>query len=297
MIRSLWTAGTGMIAQQQNVDVIGNNLANISTTGYKTEDNEFKSLLYQEIQRHTTTAEVNAKPIGAQAGLGVRTSSVTSKFSQGSYVQSHNPSSFALGGNGFFSVKGEDGNTYYTRNGNFTYATNAAGNRITLTDSAGNPVLSETGKEIDLPGNYIASNISYDEKGNLYYRNAETGETNQLFYMIAPGVPATYTDNRDGQVKNLPVQIGRYQFENPKGLDKINDSLFTVSEASGEAINEFNNPDITESEVANGYLEASNVQVAEEMVKLILAQRSYESNARMVTTSDSMLEAANRIKT
>ena len=123
MVRSLWSAATGMIAQQNNVDTIANNLANVNTTAYKMEVNEFKSLLYQTIQTRTTTANGVNKPIGAQVGLGVRNASITSEFSQGSLLESENPTAVALSntqGVGFFGIQGDDGNTYYTRNGDFT---------------------------------------------------------------------------------------------------------------------------------------------------------------------------------
>ena len=122
MVRSLWTGATGMIAQQLNVDNISNNLANVNTTGYKSEAMEFKSLLYQTVQTKTTTANGENKPIGAEVGLGVRNSSITSIFTQGSLLESSGPANFAIDGNGFFGIRGDDGNTYYTRNGHFVFA-------------------------------------------------------------------------------------------------------------------------------------------------------------------------------
>ena len=119
MVRSLWTAATGMRAEQTNVDTIAHNLANVNTTGYKTEVNEFKSLLYQTIQTKTTSANGENKPVGAQVGLGVRNAAITSIFTDGALLASESDSAFALSGRGFFAVQGEDKNTYYTRNGNF----------------------------------------------------------------------------------------------------------------------------------------------------------------------------------
>ena len=105
MVRSLWSGATGMIAQQTNVDTIANNLANVNTTGYKTERAEFKSLLYQTLQTKTTTANGEQKPISAQVGLGVRNSSITSIFTEGSFLDSESPSAFAIDGDGFFAVR------------------------------------------------------------------------------------------------------------------------------------------------------------------------------------------------
>ena len=116
MVRSLWTAATGMIAQQTNIDTIANNLANVNTNGYKTQVNEFKSLLYQTLQTKTTTANGEQKPTSAQVGLGVRNSAITSVFKTGNMISSESETAFAIDGKGFFAVRGEDGNTYYTRN-------------------------------------------------------------------------------------------------------------------------------------------------------------------------------------
>ena len=112
MVRSLWTAATGMIAQQVNLDTIANNLSNVNTTGYKTQVNEFKSLLYQTLQTRTTTANGDAKPGSAQVGLGVRNSAITSVFTTGNMLSSEKESSFALDGKGFFAVRGADSNIY-----------------------------------------------------------------------------------------------------------------------------------------------------------------------------------------
>ena len=134
MVRSLWTGATGMIAQQLNVDNIANNLANVNTTGYKSEVMEFKSLLYQTIQTRTTTANGENKPIGAEVGLGVRNSSITSIFTDGSLLETPGSANFALNGNGFFGIRGADGNTYYTRNGNFVFAVGPQGITLETTD-------------------------------------------------------------------------------------------------------------------------------------------------------------------
>lgn len=133
MVRSLWTGATGMNAQQLNVDNISNNLANVNTTGYKTEVMEFKSLLYQTIQTKTTTANGEEKPIGAEVGLGVRNSSIMSVFTQGNMTATEIDTDFAINGDGFFAIQGEDGNTYYTRNGRFIFAVGTDG--MTLTNS------------------------------------------------------------------------------------------------------------------------------------------------------------------
>lgn len=158
MVRSLWTGATGMIAQQLNVDNISNNLANVNTTGYKSEAMEFKSLLYQTVQTKTTTANGENKPIGAEVGLGVRNSSITSIFTQGSLLESSGPANFAIDGNGFFGIRGDDGNTYYTRNGHFVFA--VGNNGMTLTTSDGLPVLNSSGEPIVLDSDAVVSKVT-----------------------------------------------------------------------------------------------------------------------------------------
>ncbi len=270
MVRSLWTAATGMIAQQTNVDTIANNLANVNTNGYKTQVNEFKSLLYQNIQTKTTSANGENKPSGAQVGLGVRNASITSVFSQGSLLASESDTAFAIDGKGFFAVRGEDGNTYYTRNGNFKFTLATNGNM--LATSEGLPVMDAGGKPIVLDDNYIISQITVSEDGGLYYPD----ENNNPQY--------------------IGVTIGLFQFNNPNGLEKLKDSLYRQTAASGQAINEATNNAVEKSSVIHKYLEGSNVQVVDEMVNMIVAQRAYELNSKAITASDEMLQQANNLR-
>ncbi|MCR5849007.1 MAG: flagellar hook-basal body protein [Lachnospiraceae bacterium] len=271
MVRSLWTAATGMIAQQNNVDTIANNLANVNTIGYKTEVAEFKSLLYQDIQAKTTSGNGATKPVGAQVGLGVRNSSVTSRFSQGSFYESTNELSFAVSGDGFFSVKGQDGGTYYTRNGDFHLAT-YANNRLALTNSDGDMVLDSSGKEIILDSNIISSNIIVTADGELCY------------------------PDENNNPKSLGYTIGLWQFNNPSGLEKVGGTSFAATGASGPAMNEATTNGLVKSKMRQGYLEGSNVQVADEMVNLIVAQRAYELNSKAIQATDEMMGQANSLR-
>lgn len=271
MVRSLWSAATGMIAQQTNVDVIANNLANVNTTGYKTQVNQFKSLLYQEIQAETTSGNGETKPTGAQVGLGVRNAAITGRFKQGNLLESTSMTDFAIEGEGFFAVRGEDRETYYTRNGSFVWAINNGGG-ITLTNSEGLKVLDSTGQPIELGTNYITNKITVDTDGRIYYPNAE-------------GNPAP-----------IGKRIGAFQFNNPTGLTKAGDSLYAVSDASGPAINEATNNQAKKSRFLQNYLEGSNVQVVDEMVNLIVAQRAYELNSKAITASDQMMQQANQLR-
>lgn len=271
MVRSLWTAATGMNAQQTNLDTIANNLANVNTNGYKAEVAEFKSLLYQTMQTKTTTANGANKPISAQVGLGVRNSSITSMFSQGSLLASENDTAFAIEGKGFFAVQGEGGQTYYTRNGNFGFALGTGGGLV-LANTDGLPVLDSAGRPIVLGTQFVASKITVTADGQLCYPD----ETNNP--------------------QPIGITIGVYQFSNPSGLEKQGDTLFGVTAASGVALNEATNNNLDKSRVVQGYLEGSSVQVADEMVNMIVAQRAYELNSKAITTSDEMMQIANNLK-
>ena len=271
MVRSLWTGATGMNAQQTNVDTIANNLANVNTTGYKTQDAQFKSLLYQTLQTRTTTANGEEKPTSSQVGLGVRTSSINSIFTQGALLASESATSFAIEGNGFFAVRSGDGTIRYTRNGDFTWAL-GANNALILTNSEGLPVLDSQGRNISLASTYAASKVTISSDGTIMYPDANNNPV------------------------SLGITIGTFQFQNPAGLERYGDSLWTVSEASGAAINEATNAGVTRSRILQGYLEGSNVSVADEMVNLIVAQRAYEMNSKVITTTDSMMETANTLK-
>ena len=270
MLRSLWSAATGMKAQQTNVDTISNNLANVNTTGYKTNVAEFKSLLYQEMQTRTTSANGDEKPIGAQVGLGVRNSSINTIFSQGSLLASTSDTAFAIEGKGFFAVQGADGGTYYTRNGNFLFSQGVNG--ITLTNTEGYPVLSSTGAPIVLGTDIVASKVTVSSDGTLCY------------------------PDENNTPQSLGITIGLFQFNNPGGLEKLDSSLFKVSDASGAAMNEATTAGLEKSSVAQGYLEGSNVQVVDEMVNLIVAQRAYEMNSKAITASDEMMQQANNLR-
>ena len=271
MVRSLWTAATGMNAQQTNVDTIANNLANVNTMGYKTQAAQFKSLLYQTLQTATTTANGDPKPTSSQVGLGVRNSSINSIFTQGSLLDSASDTSFAIEGEGFFAIRGEDRNTYYTRNGDFTWATNGA-NGMMLTTTDGLPVLDSSGKAITLNNSYVTSRITITGDGRICYPDANNNP------------------------QPIGMQIGMFQFNNPGGLERQGVSLWAVTGASGQALNESTNNSVKKSKMVQGYLEGSNVQVATEMVNLIVAQRAYEMNSKAITTTDEMMQTANNLK-
>ncbi len=271
MVRSLWTGATGMLAQQTSLDNIANNLANVNTTGFKSQSIEFKNLLYQTIQTKTTSANGDTKPGNAQVGLGTRVSSLNTSFTQGAFFASESDTAFAISGNGFYGIKGADGNTYYTRNGNFGWTLASNGGNM-LATSDGNPVLDTKGNPIVLDSKYTTSLITVTKDGEI-----------------------CYPDDKNNP-QSLGITIGLWQFNNPNGLSREGDTLFKETAASGRAINEFNNSNLQKSTINQGYLEGSNVQVADEMVNMITTQRAYELNSKVITTSDTMLEEANNLR-
>ncbi len=271
MVRSLWSAASGMIAQQTNLDVISNNLANVNTTGYKTEVAGFRSLLYQTLQNQSTTASGDPKPTSAQVGLGVRNSSINSIFTQGSFQASSSNTDFAISGDGFFAVQVDEDTINYTRNGNFFLSTNDGGG-LTLCTSDGYPVLNSMGRAITFNRNYVSSKLSISDDGQFFYPDANNNP------------------------QPLGIYIGLFQFQNPTGLNKEGGSYYSPTAASGEAINEARSTNVKKSTLAQGYLEASNVQVVDEMVNMIVAQRAYEMNSKAITTTDEMMQTANNLK-
>ncbi len=271
MMRALWTAASGMTAQQTNVDVIANNLSNVNTIGYKGESAQFKSLLYQTIQSKTTSANGETKPVGAQVGLGVRTASIASNFTQGSLTDTGLSTDFAIDGQGFFAVVNTNGETVYTRNGSFNWAIGNNGG-VMLCNSDGFPVLDTAGFPIELTDEYNTSKISIDADGNVCYPD----------------------ENNNPQP--IGYQIGLVQFQNPGGLERGSGSTFRVTNASGEPLMEADNDQLKRSSIRQGYLEASNVQVVDEMVNMIVAQRAYEMNSKAIQAADEMLSQANQLR-
>jgi len=258
MMRALSTAGTGMIAQQLNLDTISNNLANVNTTGFKGQRAEFQDLVYQTFRDATTTASTSQN--ASQVGLGSALSATGSDFNEGALQNTSNPLDMAIIGNGFFQVTKPDGSLAYTRDGSFTQDVNGQ-----LVTSDGYPIE----PPITIPTNATSVTIS------------NTG----VVSAIIPG----QTD---------PQQVGQIQlavFPNPAGLTRAGQNLFTQSAASGTAT--LSDPGLNGAgEVNAGFLEGSNVQVVEEMVKMIMAQRAYEINSKAIETSDQMLQTINSLK-
>lgn len=270
-----------MIAQQENVDTIANNLANLNTTGYKTETAEFKSLLYQTLQTRSTNNVGDEKPVGAQVGLGSRTAAITSKFTQGNLTPSESPFAVAIEGDGFFKVQVENGEIQYTRDGNF--AVSPVANGTLLCTSEGNPILDQYNNPIIIPAGINATTLGIAKDGTLTVTGTD-GEQVNLVQNDANGNPL------------YNVQLGLVQFNNPAGLEKASGNRYRQTVASGDPMEESQTAGIQRSATHQKYIEASNVQVADEIVNLIVAQRAYEMNSKVIQASDEMLEQANNLR-
>ena len=262
MMRSLWSAASGMIAQQTNMDVISNNIANVNDYGGKKVRAEFQDLLYQTVREAGATSGADAQyPTGKQVGLGTRVAATQRVFTQGPLQTTDNPTDIGIQGEGFFRITLPDGTTAYTRDGTFKLDSNR---RMVTTD-----------------GYPLADGITFDQ-------------TSPVDSIVIAG-DGTVSETPAGGTTQQVGQITLARFVNPAGLTAIGKNLFIVSEASGEAI-ESNPGEQGAGTLTQGTLEMSNVQIVEEMVHMIISQRAYESNSKAVTTSDSMLEIANGLK-
>lgn len=270
MVRGLWTAASGMTSQQVNVDTISNNLANVNTAGYKKEAANFKSLLYSNMEKNVMPGE-QAEPAPMQVGHGVRLGSITRDFGMGSLQQTDNKTDLALVGNGFFSISTGEETEAYTKDGSFRLSV-IEGDSYALVTTDGNPVLSVDGEPI-----LIDSSMKMDD------------------ITITPAGVVTHLDREANLITDI-AQLKIVQFANVEGLEATGSNMFISTPASGEPLIEGEDDGLMRSEVRSGYLEGSNVNVADEMVKLIVAQRAYEMNSTAIKTVDTMLQQANELK-
>ncbi|MTI46852.1 flagellar basal-body rod protein FlgG [Sporosalibacterium faouarense] len=264
MIRSLWTAATGMKGQQLNIDTISNNLANVNTTGYKTQRLEFKDLLYETMRKSNLNDE-QGRPVNLEVGHGVMASATTRDFKTGSVMETQNTLDLALDGPGFFAVLMPNGEARYTRDGSFKLSID--GDEASLVTSDGHFVLDEDDNTIVI--DQEMKDLSIDEQGYITAKD-EDDET---------------------------VELGRLKivdFMNSEGLLSEGRNLYKATEASGEEI--AIDADEMDSSILQGYLEMSNVQVVDEMIKMISAQRAYETSSKTIQAADEMLQGANNLK-
>jgi len=259
MMRSLWTATTGMVAMQMQIDVMSNNLANVSTVGFKKSRAEFEDLMYQtQTVAGTETVQGNRIPTGLQVGMGVRPTTVHKFFTQGDFQNTGNPLDLAIEGDGFFKVD-YNGTDTYTRAGSFK--------------------LNQDGQIVTADGYVLQPAFTVPQ----YTSNVVITENGTMTALAA-----------DGTVLGTNT-MSLYTFTNPAGLTAKGRNLYMVSDASGAA--QENTPGQNNAgTIAQGYLETSNVQLVDEMVGLITSQRAYEANSKTITTADSMLSTALSIK-
>lgn len=261
MIRSLWSAATGMQAQTLNIDVISNNLANVATTGFKKSRADFQDLLYQTLRSPGVSSSAETQvPTGIQVGTGVRPAATQKMFTQGEFLHTQNDLDMAIEGGGFFQVIQPNGETAYSRAGAFKL------------DSEGRVVTSDgfpMEPELNIPADTVAISIGID---------------GTMSVLLAG-------DNQPSEIGNIELA----QFTNPAGLRSIGRNLYIPSASSGDDTtgtpgeNGFGN-------IAQGYLESSNVSVVDEMVNMIVAQRAYETNSKTIQASDEMLQTATNLR-
>jgi flagellar basal-body rod protein FlgG len=260
MIRALYTAASGMNAQQTNIDNVAHNLANVNTTGFKKSRVEFEDLVYQEMRAAGSAASATTEaPVGLEVGLGTRAVATSRNFSSGNLRATGAPMDLAIEGNGFFQVTLPDGTSGFTRAGSFHL--DGQGLMVTAEGYALEP-------QISVPANALSVSISKDGI-----------------------VSATVAGQSEAQ------QLGTIElanFANPAGLRPVGGNIFTPTTASGEA--ESGAPGIdARGTLAQGFVEDSNVSVVEEMVNMIIGQRAYEANSRVVRAADEMLAQINNL--
>lgn len=260
MMRALYTAASGMKAQQLNLDVTSNNLANVNTTGFKSFRTEFQDLHYQMLRQPGSQVANNIfSPQGTQIGMGVTAIGTPRFFSQGDFQHTENPYDLAIQGDGFFRIIMPNGSFAYTRDGSFK------------TDANGTLVTHD--------GYYVDPNITIDQNA-----------TN-----VTIGADGTVSQTVNGITTNVG-QIQLVRFVNPVGLESLGKNYFRATQASGAEITGTAGTSPGFGTLAQGMLEMSNVRVADEMIRMIVSMRAYEANSKAIQTSDEMLQIANNSK-
>ncbi len=261
MIRALYSAATGMNAQETNIDVISNNLANVNTNSYKKSRADFQDLMYQYlVEPGAETSGSTKNSSGIQLGLGVKTAAVQKIFTQGDLVSTSNPLDVAVEGDGFFEVTLPDGRNAYTRAGSFKLDENGA--MVTSDGYALNP-------QITIPNNALS--VSIAEDGKVYVKTPGATTTTQV------------------------GQIGGVRFPNNGGLKAEGRNLYEETQSSGSPITGTFS-ELGFGRLSQGFLESSNVSVVEQVVNMITAQRAYEASSKGVSTADEMLSQAINLK-
>lgn len=260
MLGSLWSAATGMKAQQVNIDVTSNNLANVNTPGFKKSRAEFQDLIYRTAAEAGAPVNTGSRtPVGSQVGMGVRSVAVARSYAQGDFIQTENPFDFGIEGEGFFQVQMGDGTIAYTRDGSF---------------------------KVDASGQLVTT------EGYILQPNISVPPNARQVNVTPEGIVTAAIDDQISQLG----QIQLVRFVNPAGLTSLGHNLFKPTDASGDPQTFSPGESGTNTRILGGSLEGSNVRIVEEMVNLIIAQRAYEANSKAISTSDDMLSQANNLK-
>lgn len=260
MMRSLWTAASGMVAMQRNLDVISNNLSNVSTTGFKKSRAEFEDLMYQNLRiSGAQNVAGDRLPTGIQVGMGVRAVDVHKIFTEGDLKNTGNQLDVAIEGDGFFRVEDVNGDDAYTRVGSF---------------------------KLNVDGELVTSG-GYRLQPNF----TVPAETQNIVITEDGHISALDKNGEALQEGDIPL----YTFINSAGLKARGRNLYVETEGSGDPV-EGTPGENNVGTLAQGFLESSNVDLVEEMVNMIVAQRAYETNSKAITTSDTMLQTANQMK-
>lgn len=261
MIRALYTSATGMHAQETNIDVIANNLANVNTTGFKKSRADFEDLIYQYlIEPGAPTSSSTTNPSGIQVGLGVKTSSVQKVFTQGDLTSTSNQLDVAIEGEGFFQVALPDGTTSYTRSGSFR--------------------LNDQGQMTTADGFLIAPGVTIPQDA----------------LAVTIGLDGIVSVRQPGQAVEAQVgQLSAVRFPNNAGLRAIGKNLYLETQSSGTPTQGIFSEN-GYGALNQGFLESSNVSIVDQVVGMITAQRAYEASSKGVTTADEMLSGAINLK-
>ncbi|MCL2048138.1 MAG: flagellar hook-basal body protein [Defluviitaleaceae bacterium] len=270
MMRSLWTSASGMTAQMLKIDTVTNNIANVNTTGFKSERIEFKTLLYETMQRaDLDPVNMTGRPVNLQVGHGVRPAATTRSFVQGPLQRTDRTMDFAIEGPAFFEVRISPDEYVYTRDGSFHFMPTDDGSLMLVT-SDGFPIMTVDGDEVILPNGITEDDITVTPEG-------------------------TFFSTIDGIFEEMGFQFRLVQFSNPNGMEAVGNNFFIETVASGVPLSEADGETGVSSRIRQGFLEMSNVSIAEEMIGIITAQRAFDTNSRGITTSNEMLQTANQL--
>ncbi len=291
MMRSLFSGVSGLKSHQTAMDVIGNNVANVNSPAYKASTVIFQNIVSQTLSAAsgstTTTGGRNSK----QVGLGVSISTIAKNITEGSTQSTDSTLDFSIGGEGYFVVQCSDGSHYYTRNGNFTtdndgYLVTANGDYVMAvksTDATGTNIANDkTFVDTDLTKIQIIGKVD-----STHYNNSYAIDTNGV-------ITCNQTVSGSPPSNIIVGRVVLSTFNNPGGLDSIGGGLYTTSANSGAATTNFVNKDC--GEIQSGQLEMSNVSLATELTNMIIVQRGFQANSRVITTSDTMLEELVNLK-